>query len=168
VCFSCLLFDCPPSLSVDCFGSPFFLSFSFSFFSFFLGFVYYCKLANIKLHIDQGQKHYQVEWWEDERDGSYSPPKNKLVQDTEGNEENRYSDSDSNKTKINYTKEPNKAHKNTLKEEILRVINENFREMLLDMVNKNVQEALKKFQDNKNIRIWENTKTNKWTHRSPK
>jgi hypothetical protein len=54
------------------------------------------------------------------------------------------------KTKINYTKEPNEAHKNTMKEEILKVINENFIEMLLDIVNQNVQEALTKFQDNKN------------------
>jgi hypothetical protein len=84
------------------------------------------------------------------RDGNHSPPKNKVVQDLERNEENRYPDPDSNKTKINYTKEPNEAHKNTLKEEILQVINENFIEMLLDMVNKNIQEALKKFQDNKN------------------
>jgi hypothetical protein len=51
--------------------------------------------------------------------------------------------------KINYTKEPNEAHKNNLKEEILQVINENFKEMMLDMVNQNVQETLK-FQDNKN------------------
>jgi hypothetical protein len=36
---------------------------------------------------------------------------------------------DSNKIKINYTKEPNVAHKNSLKEEILQVINENFIEM---------------------------------------
>jgi hypothetical protein len=57
---------------------------------------------------------------------------------------------DSNKTKINYTKEPNKPHKNSLKEEILQVINDNFIEMLLDMVNQNVQETLKKFQENKN------------------
>jgi hypothetical protein len=78
------------------------------------------------------------------------PPKNKLVQDSEGNEENRYSDPDSNKTKINYAKEPNKSHKNNLKEEILEVITENFMEMLLDMVNQNVQEALKKFQEDKN------------------
>jgi hypothetical protein len=35
------------------------------------------------------------------------------------------------KTKINYTKEPNETHKNTLKEEILQVINENFMEILL-------------------------------------
>jgi hypothetical protein len=41
--------------------------------------------------------------------GNHSPPKNKLVQDSEGNEENRYPDPDSNKTKINYTKEPNEA-----------------------------------------------------------
>jgi hypothetical protein len=53
-------------------------------------------------------------------------------------------------TKINYTKKPNEAHKNTMKEEILQVINENFIEMLLDMVNQNVQEALEKFQEDKN------------------
>jgi hypothetical protein len=57
-----------------------------------------------------------VEWWED---GNHSPPNNKLVQEPEGNEENGYPDSDSNKLKINYTKEPNEANKNTLKEEIL-------------------------------------------------
>jgi hypothetical protein len=33
---------------------------------------------------------------------------------------------------------------------MLQVTTENFMEMLLDMVNENVQEALKKFQDNKN------------------
>jgi hypothetical protein len=49
------------------------------------------------------------------RDGNHSPPKNKLVQDTEGNEENGYPDPESYKTEINYIKEPNKAHKNTLK-----------------------------------------------------
>jgi hypothetical protein len=37
-----------------------------------------------------------------------------------------------------------------LKKEILQEITENFMEMLLDKVNQNVQEALKKFQDNKN------------------
>jgi hypothetical protein len=35
--------------------------------------------------------------------------------------------------KINYPKEPNEAHMNTLKEEILQEITENFMEMLLDM-----------------------------------
>jgi ABC-type glycerol-3-phosphate transport system substrate-binding protein len=84
------------------------------------------------------------------RDGNHSPPPNKLVQDSEGNEENRYLDSDSNKTKIDYPKEPNEAHTNILKEEILQEITENFMEMLLDKVSQNVQEALKKFQDNKN------------------
>jgi hypothetical protein len=81
--------------------------------------------------------------------GNCSPPKIKVVQDLEWNGENGYPDPDSNKTKINYTKETNEAHKNILKEEILQVI-ENFIEMLLGMVNQNVQEALKKFQDNKN------------------
>jgi hypothetical protein len=83
-------------------------------------------------------------------EGNHSLPKNKVVQDLERNEENGYPDSDSNKTKINYTKEPNKANKSTLKKEILQVINENFIAMLLDMVKKNVQEALTKFQDNQN------------------
>jgi hypothetical protein len=50
--------------------------------------------------------------------------------------------------KINYAKEPNEAHKNNLKGDILQVLNENFIEMILDMVNQNVQETLKKFQDN--------------------
>jgi hypothetical protein len=69
------------------------------------------------------------------REGSHSPlQKNKVLQDLEWNEKNGYPDPDSNKTKINYTKESNEAHKNTLKEEILQVINENFIEMLLDMV----------------------------------
>jgi hypothetical protein len=76
--------------------------------------------------------------------------KNKLVQDSEGKEENGYPDPDTNKTKINYTKEANEIHKNTLKEEILQLINENFKDMLLATVNQNVQEALKKFQDTKN------------------
>jgi hypothetical protein len=44
-------------------------------------------------------------------------PQNKLVQDSEGNEENGYLDQDTNKTKKNYSKEPNEAHKNNLKEE---------------------------------------------------
>jgi hypothetical protein len=78
------------------------------------------------------------------------PSQNKFVQASEVNEENRYPDPDSKKTKINYAKEPNEDHKNTLKEEILQVITENFIEMFLDMVNQNVQEALKKFQEDKN------------------
>jgi vacuolar-type H+-ATPase subunit I/STV1 len=80
-------------------------------------------------------------------------PNNELEQEPEGNEENRYPDPDSNKMKINYAKEPKEAHKNTLKEEILQVINENFTEMILDMVNQNVRETLKKFQDTKNREI---------------
>jgi hypothetical protein len=75
---------------------------------------------------------------------------NKLGQEPQGNEENREPDPDSNKTKMNYAKEPKEAHKNNLNEEILQIIKENFIEMILDMVNQNVQETLKKFQDNKN------------------
>jgi hypothetical protein len=84
------------------------------------------------------------------KEANQFPPNNKLVQEAEGNEENRCLDRDFNKTKINYANEPSEAHKNILKEEILQVINENFIEIILDMVNQNVQETLKKFQDNKN------------------
>jgi hypothetical protein len=84
------------------------------------------------------------------REGNHSPTKNNLIQDSEGNEENGYPVPDSNKTKINNTKEPSGAHKNILKEEILQVITEHFMEILLDMVNQNIQEALKKSQDTKN------------------
>jgi hypothetical protein len=69
----------------------------------------------------------------------------KLVEETEGNEENRYSHRDSKNMKINYAKEPNEAHKNNLKDKILQVINENCIEITLDMVNQNVQEKLNKF-----------------------
>jgi hypothetical protein len=46
------------------------------------------------------------------RDGNNSPPKNNLIHDSEGNEENGYTVLDSNKTKINDVKEPNDVHKN--------------------------------------------------------
>jgi hypothetical protein len=52
------------------------------------------------------------------KQGNQFPHSKKLVQEPEGNEENRYSDPDSNKTKANYAKEPNEAHKNNMKEEI--------------------------------------------------
>jgi hypothetical protein len=81
------------------------------------------------------------------------PSKNKLVRDSEGKEENGYPVPDSNKTKIDYPKEPNGAHKNILKEEILQEIFENIMKMLLGKVNQNVQETQKKFQDNKNKEI---------------
>jgi hypothetical protein len=72
-----------------------------------------------------------VEIWEQEKGmETILPQKNKVAQDLEQNEENGYPGPDSNKTKINYTKEPNEAHKNNLKEEILQVINEHFLEML--------------------------------------
>jgi hypothetical protein len=48
------------------------------------------------------------------------PPKNKLVQDSEGNEENRYPVLDSNKTKTDYPKEPKEAHKKALKRRMRR------------------------------------------------
>jgi hypothetical protein len=72
------------------------------------------------------------------KEGNYFPPNNKLGQKPEGNEENICPDPHSNKMKINYAKEPNEAHKNTPKEEILQVINENSLEMIFNMVNQNV------------------------------
>jgi hypothetical protein len=84
------------------------------------------------------------------KEGNQFHHSNKLVQEPEGNEENRYADPDYKKSKINYAKAPNEAHQNNLKEEILKVINEKFIEMILDRVNQNVQETLKIFQDNKN------------------
>jgi hypothetical protein len=57
---------------------------------------------------------------------------------------------------INGIKAPSNAHKNTLREEILPEITENFMEKTLDMVNQNVQDALEKFQGIKNK---EDTKT---------
>jgi uncharacterized membrane protein YcgQ (UPF0703/DUF1980 family) len=83
------------------------------------------------------------------KEGNHLSPNNKLVQEPEGNEENICPDPDSNKTKINYAKEPNEAHKSTTKEEILQVTNENFIDLILDMVNQNVQETLKKFKTTK-------------------
>jgi hypothetical protein len=52
-----------------------------------------------------------------------------------GNEEISYPEPHFKNTKVNYAKEPNEAHKNTLKQEILYVINENFIQKILDMVN---------------------------------
>jgi hypothetical protein len=67
-----------------------------------------------------------------------------------GNEENEYPIPDSNKAKINDSKESSNAHKNTQKEKILQVLTENFIEMILDMVNQNIQDGLKKLPDTKN------------------
>jgi hypothetical protein len=76
------------------------------------------------------------------RDGNHSPPKDNLIQDSEGNEKNEYPVMVSNKTKISNVKEHTDAHKNKLKEEILQVITENFMEILLDKLNQSIQEAL--------------------------
>jgi hypothetical protein len=54
---------CPPLLHDDFFGSLFFFLFFF-----FLSLFYYCKLANTKLHTDQGKKQHQVKQWEDEKE----------------------------------------------------------------------------------------------------
>jgi hypothetical protein len=87
----------------------------------------------------------------------FPAPQDNLIQDSEGNGENGYPVPDSSKTEINDTNESNDAHKNSLKEEILQVITENFMEILINMVIQ-VQETLKKFQDTKNK---DNQKTQK-------
>jgi hypothetical protein len=57
-------------------------------------------------------------------DGNQSPPKNNLIQDSEGNEENEYPFLDFSKAKINDTKEPSDVQKHNFQEEILEVITE--------------------------------------------
>jgi hypothetical protein len=47
------------------------------------------------------------------KEGNQFPPSDKLVQEPEGNEENRYSGQDSNKMNINYAKESNEAQRTT-------------------------------------------------------
>jgi hypothetical protein len=42
------------------------------------------------------------------KDGNHSPPKNKLVQDSEANEENGSPVPDTNKTRIDYSRNPTK------------------------------------------------------------
>jgi hypothetical protein len=54
------------------------------------------------------------------KQGNQFPHSKKLVQEPEGNEENRYSDPDANKMKINYAKEPKEAHKNNLEKKSCR------------------------------------------------
>jgi hypothetical protein len=49
------------------------------------------------------------------QDGNHSPQKNNLIQDSEGNEENKHPVPEPNKTKINNTKKSSNAHKNTQK-----------------------------------------------------
>jgi hypothetical protein len=66
------------------------------------------------------------------KDGNNSSTKNKLVQDSDRNEQNWYPDPDSNKTKISYTNELNEAHKTPWKKKFF------FIEMLLDMANQNI------------------------------
>jgi hypothetical protein len=90
---------------------------------------YYYKLDNTELHTGTVTiaRAMMGRW---KKDGNHFLTNNKLVQEPEGNEENRYPDPDSNKRKINYAKEPNEAQNNNLTEEILQVINENFIEMI--------------------------------------
>jgi hypothetical protein len=54
------------------------------------------------------------------RDGNHSHQKKTLIHDSEGNEECGYPALNSNKIKINDTKEPNDVHKNTLKKKFCK------------------------------------------------
>jgi hypothetical protein len=91
-----------------------------------------------------------VEQWEEEGGMETTVlEKHNLIQDSKGNEENRYPVPDPKNKKRNDTKYP-AVHKNTLKEEHFQEITENFMEKILDVVNQNVQDALRKFQDTKN------------------
>jgi hypothetical protein len=83
---------------------------------------------------------HSTKWSDGKKLKEWKPlsPQNNSIQDSEGNEENRYSVSHVNKTMINDTKEPSDPHKNTFKEEILQEITENFMEKILHMVNQNV------------------------------
>jgi hypothetical protein len=61
------------------------------------------------------------------RDRNHSPRQNNLIHDSEGNEENGYLVPDPpKKAKMNSTKEPSEAHKNTLKKKscnkLLRIL----------------------------------------------
>jgi hypothetical protein len=58
--------------------------------------------------------------------------------DSVGNEENAYPVPDPKKSKINATREPSNAHKNTLKEAIFYESTEKFMEKILHMLNQNV------------------------------
>jgi hypothetical protein len=60
---------------------------------------------------------YNTKWSDGKKKKGWKPfsSKKNLVQDSEGNEENGYPVSDPNKTKINGTKEPSDAHKNSKK-----------------------------------------------------
>jgi hypothetical protein len=59
------------------------------------------------------------------------PPKNKLIKDSEGNEEKWIPSSRLQQNKDKLCQGTQQSHKNALKEEILQVITENFMEILL-------------------------------------
>jgi hypothetical protein len=113
---------------------------SFSSYSSILDIIILAITSQIIVNYTQYRDSNSTKWNDGKTEKGWKPfpPNNKLVQGPEGNEENRHPDPDSNKTKINHTKEPNEAYKNALKEEILQVINENFIEMIWNMVNQNV------------------------------
>jgi hypothetical protein len=97
------------------------------------------------------------------RDGNYSPPKNNLIQDSQGNKENEYPVPDSNKKKDKQCqgtpKNPKEYHK-------IRNTASNYWEFHEDVTRHGQTKqtrAIQKIPKHKKWRIWEDTETNKWT-----
>jgi adenine-specific DNA methylase len=102
------------------------------------------------------------------KDRNHSPPKNNLIQVSEESEKNGYPVPESNKTKINDTKEPSNVHKNVLKEKILELITKNFMETMLDVVNQKCTRCTQEISRHQNKEYEKKTDANKQTHGSPK
>jgi hypothetical protein len=68
----------------------------------------------------QNRDRNSTKWNDRKTEKGWKPfyPQNKLVQETEGNEENGYPVPDPNKTKINYLKGPSEAHKKSCKKSL--------------------------------------------------
>jgi hypothetical protein len=105
-----------------------FILYFFSSYSFFLDLITFTIVSQIILNYTQNRDKNSTKKNDGKTKKGWKPfsPRNKLVQDSEVYEENGYPDPDPNKTKIDYPKEHNEAHKNTLKEEIT----DNFMELL--------------------------------------
>jgi hypothetical protein len=108
------------------------------------------KIPNQSLK-DIGSQNIIVEWGEKKRPRNPTCQKTNIsIEDSVGNEENKYSVPDPNKTIINITNEVSDTHKNSLKEEFMDEITEKLMEKLQDRVKQKVQDSLKKYQDTTN------------------
>jgi hypothetical protein len=96
----------------------YFFFFSFFFFLLFPSrshYFYYCKLANT--NYTQNKDRNSTKWNDGKTEKGWKAfsPKNKLAQDSEGDEENGYPVPDPNKTKIDYPKKPSEAQRTPMK-----------------------------------------------------